>query len=105
MEKSKLTDSQIIIILKQSEAQLCREHGMRSVTFYRWRANYGGLDASLMSRIKAPEDENRHIKTMYTEERIKVQIVHEALTKKVVKPSRRTEMAQQFKLTYNPAQF
>lgn len=87
MRKSRYTDSQIMAILKQAEAgtpvpELCREHGMSSALFYRWRAKYGGMDASLMSRLKELEDENRRLKKMYAEERLKAEIVQEALTKK-----------------------
>ena len=87
MKKSKFTDSQIMTILKQSEAgtpvtELCREHGMSSATFYKWRAKYRGMDASLMSRLKELEDENRRLKKMYAEERLKAEIVQEAMTKK-----------------------
>ena len=57
MKKSRYTDSQILSILKQAEAgtpvpELCREHGMSSAAFYKWRAKYGGMDASLMARLK-----------------------------------------------------
>jgi len=74
-------------ILKQAEAgtpvpELCREHGMSSATFYKWRAKYGGMDASLMARMKELEEENRRLKKMYAEERIKAEIVQEALQKK-----------------------
>ena len=60
MKKSRYTDSQILAILKQAESgkplsELCREHGMSSATFYKWRAKYGGMDASLMSRMKELE--------------------------------------------------
>ena len=87
MRKSQFSDSQIMAILKQSEAgtpvpELCREHGMSSATFYKWRAKYGGMDASLMSRLKELEEENRRLKKMYAEERLKAEIVQEALTKK-----------------------
>ena len=55
------TDSQIIAILKQAEAgtpvpELCREQGMSSATFYKWRAKYGGMDASMMARLKELEE-------------------------------------------------
>ena len=60
---------------------LCREHGMSSASFYKWRAKYGGMDASLMARLKELEDENRRLKKMYAEERLKAEIVTEALTK------------------------
>ncbi len=87
MKKSRYTDSQIMAILKQAEAgtpvpELCREHGMSSATFYKWRAKYGGMDASLMTRLKELEDENRRLKKMYAEERLKAEIVQEALQKK-----------------------
>lgn len=87
MKKSRYTDSQIMAILKQAETgtpvpELCREHGMSSATFYKWRAKYGGMDASLMSRMKELEEENRRLKKMYAEERIKAEIVQEALQKK-----------------------
>lgn len=42
MKVSRYSDSQILAILKQAEAgapvpALCREHGMSSATFYKWR--------------------------------------------------------------------
>jgi putative transposase len=55
---------------------------MSSATFYKWRSKFGGMDASLMSRLKELEDENRRLKKMYAEERIKAEIVQEALQKK-----------------------
>lgn len=87
MKKSRFTDSQIIAVLKQAESgtpvpELCREHGISSATFYKWRAKYGGMDAALMSRLKELEEENRRLKKMYAEERLKAEIVQEALTKK-----------------------
>lgn len=87
MKLSRFTDSQIIAILKQAEVgspvpELCREHGMSSATFYKWRSKFGGMDASLMSRLKELEDENRRLKKMYADERIKAEIVAEALAKK-----------------------
>ena len=87
MKRSKFSDSQILAILKQAEAgtpvpELCREHAMSSATFYKWRAKYGGMDASLMARLKELEDENRRLKKMYAEERLKAEIVQEALLKK-----------------------
>jgi putative transposase len=87
MKTSRFTDSQIIAILKQAEngapvPELCREHGISNATFYKWRSKYGGMDASLMARMKELEDENRRLKKMCAEERLKAEIVAEALTKK-----------------------
>lgn len=87
MKRSRYSDSQILAILKQAEngipiPQLCREHGMSSATFYKWRSKYGGMDSSLMARMKELEEENRRLKKMYAEERLKSEIVQEALEKK-----------------------
>lgn len=62
MKKSKYSDSQILANLKQFESgvklpDLCREHGVSAATFYKWRAKYGGMDASLMARLKELEAE------------------------------------------------
>lgn len=86
MKKSRYSDSQILNILKQAEAgvpvpALCREHGMSSATFYKWRAKYGGMDLSLMRRMKELEAENQRLKKMYAEERLKAEILQEALEK------------------------
>ena len=69
MKTSRFSDSQIIAILKQAEVgspvpELCREHGISSATFYKWRAKFGGMDASLMARLRELEDENRRLKKM-----------------------------------------
>lgn len=52
MKTSRFSDSQILAILKQAEAgtpvpDLCREQGISSAIFYKWRAKFGGMDASL----------------------------------------------------------
>jgi len=87
MKTSRYSDSQILSILKQAESgtpvpALCREHGMSTASFYKWRAKFGGMDASLMKRMKELEDENRRLKKMYADERLKAEIVQEALAKK-----------------------
>ncbi len=87
MKKSKFSDSQILSILKQVEAgqvvpDICREYGISSATFYKWRAKYGGMDVSMMSRLKELESENSRLKKMYAEERLKADILKEAIEKK-----------------------
>ena len=84
MKTSRYTEAQIIAILRQAEggvpvAQLCREHGMSDASFYKWRAKYGGMDASMVSQMKAIEDENRRLKKMYAEERLVSEIRKEVI--------------------------
>ena len=87
MKRSKFTDSQIMDALKRVDAglgvpEVCRELGISSATFYKWRAKYGGMDTSMMARMKELEAENARLKKMYIEEKLKAEIVTEALAKK-----------------------
>ena len=87
MKISRFTDNQIMAILKQAEAgmpapELCREHGISIASFYKWRAKYGGMDASMMSRIKELEAENARLKKMYAEVQLQANVLKEVLQKK-----------------------
>lgn len=87
MKKSKFTDSQVMEALKRAEAgvavsEICRELGISSATFYKWRAKYGGMDTPMISRMKELELENARLKRMYAEERLKAEILKEAMAKK-----------------------
>ena len=80
MKKSKFTDSQILAILKEAEAgvkvlEVGRKHGISAATFYKWRAKFGGMGTSLMKRMKELEDEDRRLKKMYAEERLKAEVI------------------------------
>ena len=75
MKTSRFTEPQIMSILKQTEngvavSELCREHGMSSASFYKWRAKYGGLDASMISEMKSMAEENRRLKRMFADLRV-----------------------------------
>ena len=88
MEKSRFTDSQIMSVLKQLEAgvtvaELSREHNVSTATLYQWCAKYGGMDTSMIKRLKELEAENARLKKMYAEERLKAEIRKDALEGKL----------------------
>ena len=85
MKKSRFSNSAIMAILKQAEAgstvpDLCREHGMSSAAFYKWRTKFGGMDVSRMSRMKELEEENRRLKKMYVDAQMQADVLKEAPT-------------------------
>ena len=87
MKKSRFTETQIMAVLRQAEGgmpvpDLCREHGISTASFYKWRAKYGGMDASMMSQMKALEEENRRLKRMYADLSMQADLLKEALGKK-----------------------
>jgi putative transposase len=87
MKLSRCSEPQILSILRQAEggvpvAELCREHGMSDASFYKRRAKYGGMDASMVSSMKAMKDENRRLKKMFAELSMQNELLKEALGKK-----------------------
>lgn len=87
MKQKRFTETQIIQILKQAEGgvpvpELCREHGMSAASFYKWRSKYGGMDASLISQMKALAQENQRLKKLYAEMSLQNDLLKEALGKK-----------------------
>jgi putative transposase len=57
MKRSRFTEEQIIALLKQQEsgattADVCREHGISSATFYKGKSKFGGLEVSDARRLK-----------------------------------------------------
>jgi putative transposase len=87
MKKSRFTEVQIMSVLRQAEggmaiADLCREHGISTATFYQWRSKFGGMDASMIAEMKTIQDENRRLKKMFAELSMQNDLLKEALGKK-----------------------
>ena len=87
MRASKFSETQIVSILKQQDAglkvaEICREHGISQACFYKWRSKYGGMDASMLKRVKELEQENARLKKMYADVQLEAHAMKEALAKK-----------------------
>ncbi len=87
MKTKQFTEAKIMHILQQAEKgikvpDLCREHGMSSASFYKWRAKYSGMDASKIVEMKSMAAEIRRLKSMYLDVSMQIEILKEVLEKK-----------------------
>ncbi len=87
MKRTKFTESQIVAAIKKQESgisakEVCRELGISEATFYNWKAEYGGMEASDVKRLKDLEAELSQYKQMYAEVSFKLQAAQNLIAKK-----------------------
>ena len=87
MKTRRYSEAQIFRILKEVESGMpvvntAREHGVSPATIHRWKARYGGLDASELRRLKRLEDENRRLKQLVAELSLDVAMLKDVASKK-----------------------
>ena len=77
---------QIVTILRQIEVamangknapQACKEAGIHTQTYYRWRKEYGGLKRGQAKRLKELEKENTRLKRLVAELSLEKQVLRD----------------------------
>lgn len=86
--KRKFTESQIVAAIKKQESgigvkDICRELGISDATFYNWKAKYGGMEASDVSKMRELEKENTELKKMFAEMSIENRALKNLIEKKL----------------------
>ncbi len=88
MKKQRISETQIVSILKQYEGgrealDVCREYGISKATLYNWRKKYSGMETSHIKELKSLQDENRRLKQMYAELMLDHQLAKTIIEKKL----------------------
>ena len=87
MSQKKHTPEQIISKLREAEVELaqgatvgqvCKKMGVSDHTYYRWRAEYGGMRVNQAKRLKELEKENGRLKKLVAEQALDLAILKEA---------------------------
>ncbi len=86
MRTSRFTEEQIVGILHEGAAgapvkELCRRHGIAEKTYYRWKAQYGGLQVNEARKLKALEEENRRLKRIVADQALILQMLKDVVGK------------------------
>ena len=58
----KLREAEVLLAQGQTVAQVCKMLGVSEQSFYRWRAEYGGLKIDQAKRLKELERENARLR-------------------------------------------
>jgi putative transposase len=87
MKRSKFSEQQVLGILKQVEGgravgDVCREAGISTSTYFKWKSQYGGMEASDIKRLRDLEEENRQLKRMYADVSLQCQALKDVIEKK-----------------------
>ena len=88
MRQSKLTDEQIVTLLREAEkgersiAQLARENYVTEQSIYRWRRKFGGSTVSDVKRLKQLEKENNRLLRLLGQRDVEIDAMKELLRKK-----------------------
>ena len=86
MSKERYKPEQIVNLLRQIEVevangkttpQACRDSGIHTQTYYRWRKEFGGLKIDQAKRLKELEKENGRLKRLVAELSLEKQVLRD----------------------------
>lgn len=88
MAKRKLTDEQIVDLLKEGEkgelsvAELCSKYNISEPTYYNLKAKYQGTNTAELKRLKQLEQENARLLKLVGQLTLENSAIKEVLKKK-----------------------
>ena len=87
MRKSKFTEEQITMALRQHEAgttvgEICRKLEISDTTFFRWQKQYGGMGVTELRELRQLREENKKLKGLVADLSLDKRVLQEALRRK-----------------------
>ena len=87
MKKTRYTEEQIALALKQAETgtrveEVCRKMGISEATFYNWKKKFGGMGVTELRRLRQLEEENQRLKRLVADLSLDKEMLQEVIKKK-----------------------
>ena len=79
MKRTRFSEEQIIAVLREAESgtavkDLCRRAGISTVTFYKWKTKFEGMEISEIRRMRLLEEENGRLKRIVAQQALDIDV-------------------------------
>lgn len=73
----KLRQADVLIAQSKTVPEVCREIGVTSQTYYRWRNKYGGMSPDMIKQLRELQKENARLRKVVSDQAIDIAILKE----------------------------
>ena len=73
----KLRQADVLIAQGKTVPDVCREIGVTSQTYYRWRNKYGGMSPDMIKQLRELQKENSRLRRVVSDQAIDIAILKE----------------------------
>jgi len=74
---AKLRQADVLIAEGKTVPEVCREIGVTSQTYYRWRNKYGGMSPDMIKQLRELQKENARLRRVVADQAVDIAILKE----------------------------